>query len=127
MDVKELLTKEIESQLAALKDYPVDSPEYKSAVEGVTKLMDKLNEIDRTEYEYWEKKESREVETDLKLQQLKAEKKDHVVKNCLTATSIIGGFVLTIWGTLKSIEFEKTGTITTIMGRGFIQNLIPKK
>ena len=127
MSVKDLLTLEIENQLNSLKDYEVGSQEYKNAIEGVTKLTDKLNEIDRNDYDYWEKRESREAEIDLKLKQLREEKKDHIIKNCLTAVSIVSGIAVTIWGTKKSFEFEKTGSITTIMGRGFINNLLPKK
>ena len=59
--------------------------------------------------------------------EIEDEKKDRKVKNILTGVSVIGGFALTVWGTCKSIKFEETGSFTTIMGRGFIQKLLPKK
>lgn len=127
MSVKVLLREEIEKQLGSLEDVPMCSDESKIAIDGVTKLMDRLNEMERIELERQDKIESRAIEEDLKIKQMDEERKDHIVKNCLTAVSIIGGFALTVWGTCKSIEFEKEGTITTIIGRGFINKLLPKK
>ena len=84
--------------------------------------------------EQWEKVEARrrekeqfEAEQKLKLKQMEEDKKDRLIKNCMTAAGIVIPSVLTIWGTLKSLEFEKTGTVTTIMGRGFINKLLPRK
>lgn len=138
MSVKNLLLSEIESQIEALDDLEFGSDAHKAAVDDLTKLLSKLNEMEKIESERQEAIKNREVETELKAKQYEAEnelkakqieedKKDHFVKNCLTAVSVIGGFAVTIWGTYKSIKFEETGTITTIMGRGFINKLLPKK
>jgi hypothetical protein len=126
-DVKELLTEEIKCQIEALDELEFGSDEHKRAIDDLTKLLDKLNEIEKIEIEHKDKVDSQERDTDLKLMQMNDERKDRIVKNCLTALSVIGGMGLTVWGTCKSIEFEKTGTITTIMGRGFINKLLPKK
>ena len=127
MDVKDLLTNEIEKLIKSLEGMEVDSDEYKATSDVIVKLTGKLNEMDQINYEYWDKKESREKDSELKLKQLNSEKRDRIVKNLLTAVSILGGFALTVWGTKASFEFEKEGSITTIMGRGFINNLFPKK
>lgn len=127
MNVKDLLKEKIEKQIKSLDGMKVGSDEYETTVNSITKMLDKLNEMDRNEHDYLEKRESREKENDLKLKQMKEERLDHIAKNLLTGISVIGGFALTIWGTYKSFEFEKTGSITTIMGRGFINKLIPKK
>ena len=130
MKVKELLTEEIERQLGSLDEIALCSEENTTAIDSVTKLLDRLNEMEKTELESLDKIKSREIEKlehELKMKQAEEERRDHVVKNTLTAVSVIGGFAVTIWGTLKSIEFEKEGTITTIMGRGFINKLLPKK
>ena len=127
MDVKDLLTNEIEKLIKSLEGMEVDSDEYKATSDVIVKLTGKLNEMDQINYEYWDKKESREKDSELKLKQLNSEKRDRIVKNVLTAISILGGFALTVWGTKASFEFEKEGSITTIMGRGFINNLLPKK
>ena len=55
------------------------------------------------------------------------EKKDRLVKNIITAAGIVLPLVITVWGTKVSLKFEEEGTFTTIMGRGFINKLLPKK
>lgn len=127
MSVKTLLRDEIESEIEALKDVEMGSEPYKTSVDGLSKLLDKYNEMDKTELEYQDRFDSREAEQELKMKQLEDERKDRNVKNVITVLTAIGGAGLTIWGTIKSIKFEETGSITTIMGRGFINKLLPKK
>ena len=144
-NLTQLLNEEIESELNTLKDLPMGSEEQSKAVTDLTKLLDRAIEIEKIEVDKQQKELNREIETkkienELRLKeeaqkidekfkekQLKHENIDRIVKNVLTGVSIIGGGALTVWGTIKSIKFEETGTITTIMGRGFISKLLPKK
>ena len=127
MSVKRLLNEEIVSEIENLNKVPLGSEEHKIAADALAKLLDKSIEMDKLDLEYQDKADSREAANDLKRIEIEEEKKDRRVKNVLTGVSVIGGFAVTIWGAIKSLEFEKTGTITTIMGRGFIQKLLPKK
>ena len=127
MNVETMLHDEIVSEMESLRKMEVGTDKYETAINGVTKLMDKAIEMERLGAENREKLDSREFENDLKMKQLKDERIDKIVKNSLTAISIVGGFGLTIWGTFKSIEFEKEGTITTFAGRNFINKLFFKK
>ena len=79
-------------------------------------MFDKKIEMDKVESEQLIKK-----------QQLEDEKKDRLVKNIMTAAGIALPLLVTIWGTKVSLKFEEEGTFTTIMGRGFINKLLPKK
>jgi hypothetical protein len=72
-------------------------------------------------------KEKVKLEIDLKREQIEEDRKDRFIRNCISIAGIIIPTLVTIWGTKKSFEFEKEGTITTIMGRGFINKLLPKK
>lgn len=123
MKIKETLYKEIEDELQALNEIEVGTDEYKSSVDGVTKLLDRAIEIEKHEDEMKE----REAERIAKNIQVAEEQKDRVVKNCISAGGVVLPLLVTIWGTLKSFKFEQDGTITTIMGRGFINKLLPKK
>lgn len=119
MSVKTLLCEEVESELRILKDVPAGSDQHKQTTDMTVKLMDRLIEFERLEREGDEFK--------LKLLQLEEDKKDRLIKNCISVAGIIIPVGVTIWGVLKSFEFEKEGTITTMMGRGFINKLLPKK
>lgn len=127
MSTKKLLEEEIQSEIEEISKMEVGSDKHKAATEALAKLMDKYNEMDKLELEYQDKYNNREEDRRLKEKQLQHDKKDALVKNVLTGVSVVGGFALTIWGTCKSIKFEETGSFTTIMGRGFIQKLLPKK
>lgn len=122
-----LLHEEIQEEFDELGKLEVGTDKYRAAVDGLTKLCDRAIELEKLKTETELKQDQQNVDAELRAEQLKDERKDRVVKNCLTGVGIVVPTAVTIWGTLKSIKFEETGTITTIMGRGFIQKLLPKK
>ncbi len=127
MNIEELLNDEIQDELENLSKMELGSDTYKVTVEGLTKLVDKSIELEKVRLEMSDKAENRETELDLKHQQIQNEKRDQVVRNGIAIAGLIVPTIITIWGTLKTLKFEETGTVTTIMGRGFIQKLLPKK
>ena len=127
MKIETMLHDEIQNEFEELKKMQLGDEKYRTTVDGVTKLMDRAIEIDKFNAEYRERIDAREIENNLKLKQMADEKKDRRVKNVLTGLSIVLPVGVTIWGTLKSLKFEETGTVTTMMGRGFINKLLPKK
>ena len=122
-----LLNEEIKDEFSEVSKLEVGSDKYKVAVDGLAKLCDRAIELEKFKSEQEFKREQHEVETRMKEEQTKEEIKDRKIKNGLTAASIGAPAALAVWGTLKSIKFEETGTITTLMGRGWIQKLLPKK
>ena len=127
MSIKTLLNDEIQSEIEELQKIAVGSEQHKVSVDAIAKLLDKSIELEKLDAEAQERYDSREADNELKWKQVENERKDQIVKNVLTGVSVIGGFALTIWGTCKSLKFEETGVVTSIMGRGFIQKLLPKK
>lgn len=127
MRIEKTLREEIQHELEELGKIEVGTEPYKTTVDGVTKLMDRAIEIEKLNIDHEQKEKDREDETKLKLEQMEEERKDRKTRNILTAVGIVIPAGLTIWGTIKSIEFEKEGTITTLIGRGFINKLLPKK
>ena len=127
MTVKSLLRDEIRDEIEALSKMEVGTEGYEKTVNGMTKLMDRAIEMDKLENEQEEKEKNREIETELKTQQFEDEKKDRKVRNAISIAGIIIPTLVTIWGTKASFKFEQEGTVTTIMGRGFINKLLPKK
>ena len=150
MSVKSLLEAEIESEFEALgriSDIGTDS--YKTTVDGLTKLVDRYIEVEKIENDVKEKSKNREQDKEFKqkqfdldkelrreqfefdkktkIEQSENNKKDQKIKNVLTGVGIVLPVVVTVWGTIKSLRFEQEGTVTTIMGRGFIGKLLPKK
>ena len=125
--LEKLLHEEMEFEFDKLTNMDAGSEQYKVTVDGLTKLMDRAIEIDKLNIEHEKETETRKFENDLKIKEFEEEKKDRLVKNCLTGAGIVLPLVGTVWGVLKSLKFEETGTVTTIMGRGLFQKLLPKK
>lgn len=126
-DTEKLLKKVIEKDLNDLEDLELGSEEYKAAVDGITKMADRLIEMNKIDLEFEDRLDAREKEEELRRAEMKESKKNHRIQDGLTVLGIAVPTCLAVWGTIKSFEFEKEGTITTIMGRGFIQKLLPKK
>ena len=127
MSVKTLMELELEERFNALSEEEKGSDKYKTVTECAAKLMDRAIELEKLENERQEREMDRKFEHDLKLKQFNDEKKDRIVRNCIAGAGVVFPILLAIWGTKTSLKFEETGTITTAIGRGFIQKLLPKK
>lgn len=127
MSIKTLLEIEIEAEFEKLSKMEPGSNEHKATVDSVTKLMDRAIELEKFDAASQETDDTREFERDLKLKQAKEEKRDRIVKNCISVAGIVLPICLAVWGTKTSLKFEEEGTITTTIGRGFINKLLPKK
>ena len=116
MSTLNLLTKEIESEFEQLEELTVGTEEHKVAVDSITKLVDRALDYEKLHFE-----ESR-VSV-----QMNEERKDRIVKDSIAIGGILIPSAITIWGVIKSIQFEKEGTITTFAGRSFFNKLFSKK
>ena len=127
MDIEYLLDEEINDQFKGLSGIEIGSDSYKTTVDGLTKLIDRSIELKKIESEREFKEESRAIDTRLKNRQLMDEKLNNWVRNGLTAAGLIVTTGLTVWGTVKTFKFEEDGTITSTIGRGFVNKLLPRK
>ena len=125
--IERLLHEEIQNELKELAKMDVGSDEYKTAVYGIEKLMKLRFERTKFEAECQEKTENRNLETEFRLKQLQEERIGRILRAIMEGIGIGAPLLVAIWGTKASFEFEKEGTITTIMGRGFVNKLLPKK
>jgi len=126
-EIKSQLKAEIKYELERLEDAETGSDEYKVTVDGLVKLVDRAIELEKIDVESVEKEKDRKFDEKLKTEQAKDNRTDQLIRNGIAIAGIVVPTAVTIWGTLKTLKFEETGTVTTIMGRGFINKLIPKK
>ncbi len=127
MNVETLLHDVIRSGLADLDGDYLKGEERRAKVDELTKLMDRAIEMEKVGMEAEDKAATREIDKQFKEQQMSEDRKDRLVKNILSGLGIVLPIGLTVWGTKKTFKFEETGTITSAMGRGFINKLFPKK
>lgn len=123
MSVKTLLNDEFESQIKELHKLNVGGEEYKVGVDGVTKIADRLIEIEKLNVESQNADRSQEIEADLKARQLEVEHKDRLIGHGIAIGSTLLSLGLVVWGTKGSWEFEKTGTVANGPGREFLRKI----
>lgn len=112
MSMTTKLHMEIEDRLDRASDMDPTSKEYEAVVNSVTKLMDRAIEI--------EKLESSESQNE---KQMKEERKARLIKNLIDIGAIILPLGVTLWGVKASLCFEYENTITTTVGRKFMDKL----
>lgn len=127
MDYMALLDDVIVNELKNLKDTKGETDEYKATVECVTKLMDRSIEIKKLTFDQTNKLSRQVIDDKAKVKQDEEDRKDRLIKNCISIAGIVIPALITIWGTLKSLKFEQDGTVTSMAGRAFISRLFPKK
>lgn len=127
MEIEKLLHDEIVDELGGLNTLELGSDKYKVTTEGIVKLMGRAIEMDKLSKELDERQKNRNEDLELKYRQIDAEIRDRKIKNVITVVISGVGTIVTIWGTLKTLKFEEVGTVTTMAGRNFINNLFKRK
>lgn len=115
MSIPTKLEIEIDDTLEAMAGMDKGSEQYRVAADGCGKLLDRAIEIERLEDERAEKKLDR-----------KKEQIDFYVDTGLKVLKIAAEAGIVVWGTILCLNFEKTGTVTTRVGGGFLNALRPK-
>ena len=129
MDIDDLLLEEIEQEFNGLKDVEMGTEKYKASVDGLSKLLDRSIELRKIDYDRNDKESELDIRSkdlELREQRDKYDKIDQLIRNGISIAGIVIPTVVTIWGTLKTFQFEEEGSITTNIGRGFINKLLPK-
>lgn len=119
MEIKTLLKEEVASEIQELHKMEVGSEQYKTTVEGLVKLTDRVIEMEKIE----DHREDENVRIEMHAEEIRERKIDNAVKNTLTGVGILANCGLAVWGTCKSLKFEETGTITTGAGKEFFKKL----
>ena len=127
MEIEKLLHDEIVDELGGLNTLELGSDKYKVTTKGIVKLMDRAIEMDKLSKELDERQKNRNEDLELKYRQIDAEIRDRKIKNVIAVVISGVGTIVTIWGTLKTLKFEEVGTVTTMAGRNFINNLFKRK
>lgn len=112
----------IQENIKEIKRCPYGTEEYEKQIRGTTQLIDRFNEMERIELD----KQKAEIELnklEVEAAKNKDEKKDHSVKNVLTAI----GLGITALGTVAMFIFEERGSITTQVGRKILDRVYKTK
>lgn len=127
MSIRHRLSDEIEKELENLKTMQLGTDEHRAAVEGLTKLVDREIEMEKLENEREEKANNRLIEEQNRAEQTRRDTVNKYIEHGIAAAGVILPLLVAVWGTRESFRFEKEDTVTTIMGRGWVNKLLPRK
>lgn len=148
MNIDKMLNEEIADGIVALGKMQKGSQEYGDLVGDLTKLIDRAIEMERLDNDIVNKDETRELEAErvkleaerlkLDLERLKNEirnldearedeRKDRLIKNCLTGVSIGTSAALFIWGAMYAWHWERTDTLTSTPGKEIVKAMFRLK
>lgn len=108
MGVKENLIKEFESELDEVSKMEVGVEQHKMGVDAVTKLADRIIEIEKIE-----------SEKSIKEEQAKIDKRDQLTKNLLKGLEIGVSAIslgVAVWVHISGMKYDKEGIIPTTPG-----------
>lgn len=126
MTIEGMLREEIQDEFENLAKMEVGTDQYKTTVDGLTKLVDRVVEMEKIDLEHERETERQKADEELKAKQLKVDKTDKIIRNVLTGVSVISGIAVTIWGTLYTTNYEQTDSPTTTAERKFFGRLFDK-
>lgn len=116
MSIKRILVDEFTDEIKDLGNMELGTDKYRTTVDGVTKLADRIIEMEKLEVESSKIIDDRENENCLRLKQMEDEKKDRFVKNCIAGITGIGGLGVGVWVYLTSMKYDEKGVLPSTEG-----------
>ena len=128
MSLKIKLEEELDDELKELSKLEVGSDKYKVAVDGVTKLSDRIITIQSNENAEIERRELAAKTAELQEAQLKIDKKDRIIKNLVTIGTFVGSVAVYGVAYLLSMGYESKGVFPTMdVSKDSLRNLMKIK
>lgn len=120
MNVKQKLKDEFESQMNLLNKMDVGTEQYKLTVDGVTKIADRIIEIEKNERDAELKEYQLGNETDSITAEIKNNRMRNVVEIAKCAVPVAAAFAMGI----ISMKWEKLDTITSSAGKSALRDIL---
>ena len=128
MSIKNERMEEFNDEVKGLRGLQLGSDEYKTTVDGVTKLADRIIEIEKIEKDAKSKEIERESNDYLKMKQMEDDKKDRQVRNGIEFVKVGGGLLAACGAFVLSMKFEEDGKLfSTEGGRSALRQLLKFK
>lgn len=106
-------------------DYDQVSDIIKVANVEDSRYKDLLDERDKIRNEIL-KLEQSAMEIEVKKNQMAADDKREKVRNQITIGTFVVSTSISVYAILKTFKFDQTGTVTSTLGRGILNGVLPK-
>lgn len=119
-DIQYKLKENLSEQLDELNKISVEDEKFDGAVNGITKLMDRMIKIEEMRDQKDSKEEARLIEADMRIKEIKELKR----KNRLEVVKIVVPTTAMFLTAIGTAIYEKTDTVTNTPGKISIRNLM---
>lgn len=117
MSIKNGLVEEFNNRLKEIGKMDVKTDEYKIAVDELTKIADRIIEIEKFE-----------TENEIKNSQLTDENRDRLIRNAILIGTTVGGWAMAWLIHMSSMKYDEKGVIPSLPGgRSVINQLLKFK
>ena len=120
--IEKALWQDYEDACERIKKMNGTEEKYKDELEERDRLRNELIKLKQLDQEKALKKEDNDI-------QCSRDKKDNVKDWIHIGLSVAGLVIssgLSIWGIKKTFKFDETSTVTSTLGRGFLNGVMPK-
>ena len=124
MNFETKLREELIDEIGELNKLQVGSDEYKIAADGVSKIADRVIEMEKFRVENETKLKAQEMEYEMKLIEIEENRKDRFARNAINVGTFVGGLGFSFLATKWTFKFEETGSISSMVGRQVLQKAV---
>lgn len=124
MSIKTELIEELRSQLGGLHQMKLGDDEYRYTVDGVTKLADRVIELEKLEVETELKGSEIEIEENLKKEEMRELSKDRKTRNVIEAAKVVIPVTAACVMAIVSMKWEKLDTLTSTAGKSALRDIL---
>lgn len=114
-DLEKALWEDYEDVSNQIKDSDTDSENYVKKLEERDNIRNELLELKKLDHD-----------KQIKMLQTDNDKKSELIKNLIYISSFSINMLVCIGFGIKTFKFDETSTVTSTMGRGVLNNFIPK-
>lgn len=126
-EIKVMLAEEIKSEIGNLSTLEIGTDEHTTAIDNLTKLYKLKIEETKNEKELLETVNAREIEQQLKREQLSDQVKERYFRMGIDVAGLILPLMFYASWMKKGFKFEETGTFTSTTFRGLFNRFRPSK
>lgn len=126
-EIKVMLAEEIKSEIGNLSTLKIGTDEHTRAIDNLTKLYKLKIEETKNEKELLETVNAREIEQQLKREQLSDQVKERYFRMGIDVAGLILPLMFYASWMKKGFKFEETGTFTSTTFRGLFNRFRPSK
>lgn len=124
--IEEALWNDYDDAKSKLDGLPLDDKKAEVLIKERDNIRNELIEYDKSVKELELKKQLSENDVKLKSKQLTTEQKNELMRNGIAIGTFLISTTVSIFTIVKTFRFDEESSVTSTMGRGVLNGVVPK-